>query len=268
MFLLVIVSAGVVFPATAAEENDGRSTTVGMPARIPQIVIPGPELEVKPIENADAVVVARIVSVFPHGTAYRYDLEYYALEPGRFNLSDSLQRAGGSPAENLPAIEVEVRPLLPPGQVLPHGLEPATPPTLGGYRRWIAAGIAAWVAGLLAILLLRRGGKEAARQEEERAVTVADRLRPLVEDAIAGRLDEARRAELERTLLGYWRKRLDLQAANPDEAMATLRDHPDAGPLLNQLENWLHRPASHPREEIDVGEMLKPYRNLPAEPAS
>ena len=54
-------------------------------------VLPGSELEVKPIGERTPIVL-RIVRVFPHGTAFRYDLEYYGLEPGSFDLKDYLQR--------------------------------------------------------------------------------------------------------------------------------------------------------------------------------
>ena len=36
---------------------------------------------------------------------------------------------------------------------------------------------------------------------------------------------------------------------------------PDAGPLLGQLETWLHQPGSH--DPVDVAELLRPYRDLP-----
>ena len=51
-----------------------------------QIVLPGSELEALPIEDRNAPVVLRIVASYPHGTARRYDFEYYGLEAGRFDL--------------------------------------------------------------------------------------------------------------------------------------------------------------------------------------
>jgi hypothetical protein len=53
-----------------------------------------------------------------------------------------------------------------------------------------------------------------------------------------------------------------LEAANPAEAIAVMRKHPDAGPLLGQLEAWLHRPG--PPDPVDVRALLRPYRDLPA----
>ena len=54
----------------------------------------------------------------------------------------------------------------------------------------------------------------------------------------------AQLAELERTLLVYWERRLNLRDRKPAEAIAELRRHPEAGPLFQQLEAWLHRPGS------------------------
>jgi Ca-activated chloride channel family protein len=42
-----------------------------------------------------------------------------------------------------------------------------------------------------------------------------------------------------------------------------MRKHPEAGPLLGQLEAWLHRPG--PPEQVSVGALLAPYRDLPAD---
>jgi hypothetical protein len=105
-----------------------------------------------------------------------------------------------------------------------------------------------------------------------RQVTLAQRLRPLVERARRGELAPAERAELERTLLAYWRRRLDL-GGNAAEAMATLRRHEQAGPLIEALERWLHRPSSGADVDADgemggeIGALLAPYESAP-EPAA
>jgi hypothetical protein len=60
--------------------------------------------------------------------------------------------------------------------------------------------------------------------------------------------------------MAYWRKRLRLETADPSEAMERMRKHRESGPLLAQLENWLHRPQ--PSAPVDVAKLLEPYRNL------
>src|SRR5438105_39543 len=57
--------------------DDQREAKVGMTQRIDQIVLPGSELEAKPLGDRQAPVVLRIGSASPHGTAFRYDLVYY-----------------------------------------------------------------------------------------------------------------------------------------------------------------------------------------------
>jgi hypothetical protein len=253
----LLLFAALLLP-TSAMGDDVRSATVGMSGRIDGVVLPGPELEVKPLDDARAPLVLRVVAVYPHGTAHRYDLVWYGLDPGEYDLKDYLRRKDGSSAEGLPSLRVEVTPVLPPGQVQPNPLEPAGSPRLGGYRVLLIVGVVVWVLGLLAILFLGRRGRKRAAAGSDRPLTVADRLRPLVERATRGELPQAERAELERTLLAFWRRRLGLEDARPAEAMAVLRAHPEAGVLLGQLEAWLHRPG--PVEGVDVAALLKPYQ--------
>jgi hypothetical protein len=236
-----------------------------MARQIEQLVLPGPELEAVPNDDRKAPVVLRVVRVFPHGSAFRYDLEYYGLEPGTFDLKNYLRRKDGSAVADLPALPVKVVPLLPPGQVTPHPLEIRKGPALGGYRIMQIAAGTAWVLGLLLVLyfgFLRRE-KSAAGQAEGPPASLADRLRPLIEGAMAGKLSQPQLASLERTLLAYWRKRLGLEKADPGEAIETLRAHAEAGPLLEQLEVWLHRPGAG--GAVDPARLLRPYQRLPAD---
>jgi len=85
----------------------------------------------------------------------------------------------------------------------------------------------------------------------------------LIEAAHAGTLPEEDRAELELGLIAYWRQRLGLLDAGAAEAIVSLREHEEAGPLLRALEEWLHHPS--PAPVADVGALLAPYRDLPAE---
>ena len=207
----------------------------------------------------------RVLAARVHGTAFRYDLEYYGLDPGTFDLAEYLVRKDGSSTEALPAIPVEIQPLLPPGQVEPHrALLVNKTPRFGGYRVLVPVAIGAWVLGLLAILWLGRRKRRLAAEEAEVVITLADRLRPAVEAAQRGDLDEGGKAELERLLLAYWRRRLGLSDQKASEAMTKLRGHDEAGPLLLQLEVWLHQPGSG-GDDVDVAALLEPYRDTPAD---
>lgn len=281
---LLLVFVFVAAPLCAQEPAPVKETTVGISGRIEGIVIPGPELVTRKIEDRTKPVVVWFTRTYPHGTDFRYDLEYYGLDPGTYNLAEQFRRKDGTPVGTLPperagalvgfgaaalptdlmpAIWVKVNPIRPPGQVRPNDLEIEKASRLGGYR-WIAIGAAAvWGLGLLAIVAwmlspLFRSRKVAAGV---RTVSLADRLRPLVQGAIAGKLSQEELAKLERGLFALWRKRLNLEAAEPAVAITKLRKHPDAGPLLGQLEEWLHKPG--PQTPVDVPTLLAPYRDLP-----
>jgi hypothetical protein len=234
---------------------------VGRPARVEQIVLPGSELEVKPLAERTPIVL-RIIHVAPHGTAFRYDLEYYGLEAGTFDLKNYLQRIDRSSTAELPSISVTIQSALPPGQVTPNELAGQPSPRLGGYRLALLVAGVFWTIGLIAILFVGR------RRRRRRAIaakprTLADHLRPLVEGALAGHLPPSRLAELERTLIVYWERRLRVRDRKPIDALAELRRHPEAGPLLRQLESWLHRPDGG--EKVDVAALLAPYQHVAAD---
>jgi hypothetical protein len=150
-----------LMPVLAAAEPPAASrprpaVSVGMPAQIEQLVLPGSELEVKPLEDRRSPFVLRIKEAYSHGSAIRYDLVYYALEPGEYDLRNYLKRKDGTALGQLPPIVVKVDPILPPGQVEPSPLGLARSPSLGGYRLLLAIGGSLWCAGLAAILLLGR----------------------------------------------------------------------------------------------------------------
>jgi hypothetical protein len=234
-----------------------------MSGRLEQLVLPGAELEAVPNEDRTAPIVLRVVGVFPHGSAFRYDLEYYGLEPGTFDLKNYLRRKDGSSTADLPSLPVKVLPLLPPGQITPNTLEVREPPSLGGYRTLQIVAGAGWVLGFAAIVYLGflRRKKVALGPGDVPPHSLADRLRPLVVGALAGKLSQPQLASLERTLIAFWRKRLRLEQDDPARAIETLRSHAEAGPLLEQLEIWLHRPG--PTADVDPARLLRPYQQLP-----
>ncbi|HYE97451.1 MAG TPA: hypothetical protein VEJ18_01015 [Planctomycetota bacterium] len=226
--------------------------TVGMPARMRGVVLPGPELVPKPLDDRSPIVL-RIEAVYPHGTARRYDFVYYGLEPGDFDLRDVLVPVAGEKAVPLPPLPVSVRPAYPVGERRTvRDLDPTPAPALGGYRLALAVAGGVWVVGLLAILRARRRRPESAAAPPPQ--TLEDRLRPLVRKAAEGGLSEAGQAELERLLLAFWRRRIP----GGWTSLGDLRGHPEAGPLIRGLERWLHRPGGDPG--LDVGELLRPYR--------
>lgn len=228
-----------------------------MPGRIENLILPGTELAAAPAPPHTRIVL-RITAARPHGSLFRYDIEFTGFEPGAHDLRPYLRRKDGSPTTDLPAIPIQVSPVLPANVIEPRDLQPTSLPRVGGYTTWVILAILAWIAGLLAILFVgRRKAVTTAGATAE--ITLADRLRPLVEDAMADRLQPERRAELERLLLSWWRDRLGLQQRTAAEAVATLRNHPEAGELLRQLDAWLHEPPGRMRT-VDVNALLRPYQ--------
>jgi hypothetical protein len=262
--LATAVLAAITVLAGNLRAEERRATTVGMPARIEQIILPGTELEVKPHDDRRRPIVLRIVKAYPHGTAFRYDLLYYGLEAGEFDLRDYVKRKDKSSTADLPQLRVKIESVLGAGQVLPTDLKSQPTPALGGYRYLLIGLAIVWLAGFPVILFVRRR-KRAQQALAARPLTLADQLRPLVEWAGAGELKPAERALLERILLAYWRKRLHIDDGHPAAAFAVLRAHPEAGPLLEQLEAWLHRPGEN--GTVDVATLLRPYRDAPVEEA-
>jgi hypothetical protein len=254
--------------SSLADETPAVSApTVGMPSKIEQLILPGSELEAKPIEDRQSKMVVRIVEVYPHGSSFRYNLVYYGLEPGQYDLKDFLRRKDGGSIADLPPIPVTIKAILPEGQIEPNPLGATPAGFRGGYRFWMGLGAVAWVVGLVAIILVGRRKSIPTDSEGARTgPTLADRLRPLVERAMSGTLEPGQHAELERTLIDYWRRRLGLQSATPAQAISAIRSDARAGPLLLQLEAWLHRPDH--QEEVDVAALLEPYRDLPADELS
>jgi hypothetical protein len=266
MTLAVLVATCPFGMADTMSPKPLAETNVGISGLLEAVVLPGTELEAKPLTDRKSPVVVRVVRVYPHGSAFRYDLDFVGLEPGVHDLRPQLRRKDGTALGELPPLFVSIAPILPKGQIDPNKLELEPSPRLGGYRLFLILFGVAWGIGLIAIVgsfiyPRRKKGAIAADQ----VVSLADKLRPLVEGAIAGTLSRIELANLERSLLAYWRKRLNLEAAEPGVAIDTIRNHPDGGPLMNQLEIWLHRPKTEQGAAIDVANLLAPYRDLPAD---
>jgi len=245
-------------PATPS----GPQVLVGMSVMV-EVIVPGGELEPIPLEDRTSPMVLRTVAADATANGFHYRLDCVALEPGTFDLRRHLRWKNPldkAPIPDRPEWHLVVGSALPPGQVIPHELDPHTNLNLGGYRLilWVASTL--WVTGLVVILLWRGKGSQAPAHPGQ-PETLADRLRPLVEAGLRGELGPARQAELERILLAYWRRKLGLDQAGPADALRHMKAHPEAGALLRSLEQWLHQPP-HARQPVAVEEMLKPYRQV------
>ncbi len=251
-------------PAASEERQLLAETTIGMRARLPQMSLPGTLLQAKDVlDPGKADAVLRVISAEAHGGGYHYEFELTPYVTGKHDLREYLERADSSTMEGLPAIPIQVTAVLPPGRMLPGDLPEQHKDRFGGYTNQITFAIIAWVLGLFLIFYLGGKKRRAERASETSGPkTLAQRLRPMVEAAQSGELSDADRASLERTLLAYWRKRRNLESTKMSEAMVLLREDSEAGPLLVQLERWLHRPANR-GDAVDVNALLEPYRDAP-----
>ncbi len=256
----LLLATALCVTAASAQTRDQREATVGMRAHVDQVVLEGTELVVAPT-TTKAPVLVRILATWPHGEHLRYDLEWVGFEEGTFDLTDYLVRKDGSSAEGLKPVEVKVSSVLPGDMFEPSELEPTQGERLGGYSTLQVAFGAAWLAGLLAILFV--GRKRAEQPAAQPAPpTLADRLRPLVEQVASGAAAQAQKAELERLLVAFWRARLGLEGAKAADAVMAIRRDAEAGALLRQVEAWLHAPT--PPADVDLATLLAPYRSVTA----
>lgn len=267
---MIPIAALVLAASFAQGDEPVAETTVGMRVRLDEFVIPGPQLVAKDVADPGrADVIVRVVNAFPHGTDWRYNLEITPFVEGEVDLREHLERVDGEPLEGVPEMWVLVDRWLEEADeeiVMPNELDVPAPDEVGGYKRTMIALGVAWVIGLFALMFVgRRRAEHAEAAARVKPKSLADRLRPLVERARKGEIEDAERAELERLLLAHWRRMRSLDDVPVAEAVSTLRADDEAGPLLRKLEEWLHRPGpAAEMSESEVAELLAPYQNIPA----
>jgi hypothetical protein len=208
-----------------------------------------------------AELLLRIVSVKPAGADYLYDLRYIGLLPGNYNLVDYLVLPEGMQTNSLPAVMVKVNPLLPPGhqgELVSQQLRSHTLP--GGYTLFFAGVWVVWALLLIPLILAFREKKQVSASVEVYQPTLADILRPLLERALEGKLDVSGKEHLERLMVGYWQKELNLDEANAYQILLKIKQHPEGRELIENLERWLHQPPE--RAKIDMESILRPYMTL------
>ncbi len=254
----LLVLGALMAAAQAAGQDPGVVTTnVGVEGTY-YARYTGPALEAKPVDES-APIVLRIADLTEDQGSTIYELRYVGNRPGSYDLGDYLARVDGEPITGLGPLTVAVEGLLPEdhdGALEKHSRPRAAP----GWRyRWLlgVAG-ALWLVPLVWVAIRRWTRREKKPQRLPTAEpTLADQLRPLVEEALAGSLSPAGQARLEMLLIAHWRRRLDLTGCSISEALQRMRQHRESGELLRHLERWLHEPPGTP---VDVASILEPYR--------
>jgi hypothetical protein len=253
----LLVAICLVLAADFAAADDKSVGTEG----IYYLRATGPEIEVKPFEPG-APLLLRIADVARENDMSIYEIRYIGYYPGNYDLRDHLRYLDGTELTSSPAAPVSIISVLPQDHNGELGTIAHSPlPFAWPYRILLAFGAVLWLTPLL-LWIKRRLTRRPALVSEGHGphLSLADQLRPLVEAALAGRSSPRDQAALERLLLSYWRTRLKLNSCEHQQALASMRSHPEAGKLLRQVDAWLHLPPG--RREIDVPSLLAPYRNV------
>jgi hypothetical protein len=220
------------------------------------VVLENALLQPLPVEDNRAQLILRIAGREPVANGTRYDLRWLGAVPGTYDLSKYLVDLNGRPVTGVTPIMIEVRSLLPPeypGDILTSPLPKEH--AFGGYQ-YLMIGIAlVWLSILP--FLWRRQRRRATITTVVPTLSLAEQLRTIIQQAKQTRLNTDTQARLERLLLAHWRERLHLQHVDAADALLQLRQHPEAGQLLRQLDAWLHAPPG--RENVDVTALLAPY---------
>jgi hypothetical protein len=259
VFLVACANLGTATSAT----NGTPSRNIGIEGKV-SLVLSRPDYRPRPLDDRTEVIL-RIESVTPATNhQHRYDFYYMGLEPGAYSLADYLVRPDGTRPDELAAIRLPVRAVLPEdhdGRLNAYVARPF--PFIGGYRVFLCLLGLVWAGGIVAFVMSYRKKRVVAGPVVVAAgPSLAERMRPLVEAAAMGNLSTEGQAQLERLLTGYWREKLKIPEMRMAEALARLREDAEAGAVLRALERWLHRRGGASPAEVSA--LLAPYRDIPA----
>lgn len=233
---------------------------VGLPLVIEDQYLPGPLLQPVPRRDREPSLVVQILETKPAKDGFRYTFEVQGLDAGTYNLGDFLREATAESGNSTHKVPVTITTALPPGLPRPADLESKPAPEIGGYRTVLKVLGILWVI-ILAIIIYSFRKKKAQATQELPPPTVAERLKPLVQKASQESLSTDDQAQLERLLVGHWRERLpEIANEEPAKVLRQLRAHPEASPLILQLEKWLHSPNPNFSPD-DLDQLLAPYRS-------
>ena len=118
-----------------------------------------------------------------------------------------------------------------------------------------------WVTVLLVLIF---GGRQSpvSKPPETQPESLADLLKSRLDAVQNKEMPETQYAELERMLFAFWRRRLGLESTDAAEALRAIHQDPTAGPLMKQLEEWIHNPNGD--KQVDLAALLNPLRSIPA----
>ncbi len=225
-------------------------------------------LRVRVQRDVDAPLIVRL----RQADVGKYELLFIGTTEGRFDLRDTLQDGKGRTVDSLPPMYVSIVSTLPNDQrsdlYAAANFEPAI---TGGYKSAMLLGLASWMLVPAVVYVIKRLRRSEAIlvSQAPPPPTFAEQLEPLVMAAANRSLSTREKGRLELLLLQYWRERVVMTELSMAAAIQQLRVHPEAGPLLNAVERWLHceapsRGNSEDRSPEEILRLLLPYRSAVA----
>lgn len=228
----------------------------------------GEALEVAPIPE-DSPVLVRIAAVTmdtQNNNQANYDIRWLALLPGDHDLSVFFRHGENRPAD-LPAMMVNADSLLGSDHEGNLANLPGTLSPVIDFPAWVLWAVAGFwlVLPLIILIVLRWMRPPPPPPVVEVVLTIADKLRPYVDQALAGDLNSEGKAALERLLLAFWRDDLNLGSFRHAEALQAMRRHEVAGELIVTIEHWLHSGKETNADTEEVEKLLQPYKSMAAD---
>lgn len=226
----------------------------------------GVALQADPEQDLSAPILVRVEAGVDGGRT-NYVVRFMGATAGTYDLSDWIVGPDGRTVPGLEPLVVRVVSDLPAGRGTDlYEIEDPPLSIRGGYRALVGWLIPLWCLVPVVALVYRRLGR---RKEEPPTPPVpvpslADQLRPLAVRAGEQTLTVAEQSRLELLLMFFWREQLGRPADAIRDVLPRLREHPEAGPLLAAVEEWLHQPGTTGWDASVLDRLLEPYRGAPA----
>lgn len=229
----------------------------------------GRALQARAQRDVDAPLWLRLQRL--SGSPVRYEATFAGAVAGTWDLRSLMEHADGSAVTEIGPVPVVIVSTLHEDRSSDLFAAAEYQPVIrGGYRVMFSAAVLIWLGIPVVVLAVRhaRRAPVADAVEPVPIMTLADQIRPLVEAAARGTISVADQSRLELLLYHHWRERESLQATSMVQAIQQLRQHPEAGPLLLHLEQWLHAPESRRHAALQTADaivdLLRPYAAPPA----
>lgn len=227
--------------ATAQTADRIPPPTIGRASILAGVNIRGARVVAGRSRDDSAPLIVRIVRCEPAPDGFTYDLEYYGLEAGDYDLAEYLAFADKSANANIPSIPVAI--------VSSFAKTPELDMRKTEFRNiartrlysalWWGF-VALWCVGLIAILAFRPAG-ESSSVAPAAELTAWEKLKQRIECGTTDELTIAEKAEIERLAYVVLCQR-EFAGMETSLAVQHLRQAPNARAAIQEFEQWLHVP--------------------------